>query len=181
MSGVKEMKRVPSSVDGNDSSTRPCGLEGPVEKRMGDCSDTNSMVLVARTEDGKEVWKDMTTGLYWGDGLAEPVNQYMAARACKETLEEVAMIKGLKWRLPTMNEFFRLRHRLPNMDYNFWTEETTAYKQLFAIGARKSKDKEMGIYYDGAKEQRLQADRDEKMHIRCVASPALIKFTPWQY
>ncbi len=56
----------------------PCGLAGSISNRIKDCQNWQASaiagfpwVLVTHTLGGIQVWRDNTTGLLWGDMLAE--------------------------------------------------------------------------------------------------------------
>ena len=91
----------------------PCGLTGPIEDRIRDCtyssfsSDSfdNSFVLVTTTKDLKVIYKDTKSGILWGDRLPLPMNHYDALKACKADLPEVGGISGVTWKLPTKEEY----------------------------------------------------------------------------
>jgi hypothetical protein len=105
----------------------PCGLSGTIEERIKDCSyEKEGFALVARTEDGKEVHKEVSTGLLWSDRLPERMIYHNAKKACKADLKEVAGISDVTWRLPSIDEYEEaekngIRQVLPNMNYWFWS------------------------------------------------------------
>ena len=121
-----------------------CGFPGEagytIEERMADCHEEKTsqlgatIHLVARTssgKEGKEVWRDDTTGLLWGD-LREggPVSWADAQKACKNLTEAEGEIPGLTWRLPRKDEYVSIGRKkdggnevwrlLPNMNAWFW-------------------------------------------------------------
>ena len=110
------------------SDKTPCGLSGSVDERIKDCSQQRyGFVLVTRTKDGKEVHKEVATGLLWSDRLPSSMSHYNAEKACKATLPEVAGISGVTWRLPSKEEYEQAekngirRMEPPYKNYWYWT------------------------------------------------------------
>lgn len=113
---------------------RPCGLNGPIEERMEDCSyqmkQKFNMVLVTRTEELKEVWLDVINNILWSDRLPSRMSYSMATQACKNVTGEMGYLDELKWRLPTGDEYeisgrnalsaFNLRN-LPEENIWYWS------------------------------------------------------------
>jgi hypothetical protein len=118
-SHAQDTKRIPPSVNA-------CGLDGSIEERIEDCSEQKKgFVLVTRTQEGKEVHKEVSTGLLWSDRLPSRMTHNDAGKACKADLEEVGGISGVTWRLPSDEEYRKaekngIREALPNMNYLFW-------------------------------------------------------------
>jgi hypothetical protein len=104
-----------------------CGLQGSIEERIEDCSkQRKGFVLVTRTKKGKEVHKEIKTGLLWGDRLSSTMDRDAAANACKANLEEVAKLNERTWRLPSREEYEEaekngIMKALPNMKDLFWS------------------------------------------------------------
>ncbi len=100
----------------------PCGLRGSVEDRIKDCGG-GVMKLVTRTESGKEVKMD-DTGLLWGDRREDGPrnNGYFtfdeAQTVCMTVTESEGNLTGLKWRLPTPQEFGHIGRE----NQNYWNE-----------------------------------------------------------
>ncbi len=127
-------RMIMESLQRNDSFKRPCGLMGTIDQRIEDCSYQQSprdyIVLVTRTLDQKEVYKDLITGLLWGDRLPSRIRLPVASMICSNyAIPELGYIK-LDWRLPKIGEwesqFSRIQAVLPNMygdgvDYQFWS------------------------------------------------------------
>lgn len=115
----------------NPNQKFPCGLKGSVDERIKDCSyqltsSTEGFVLVTRSEEFKEVHKEIATGLLWSDRLPNKMTHYNAGNACNSSLKEVAGISSLTWRLPSQGEYLQaekngIKKALPNMNHWFWT------------------------------------------------------------
>lgn len=109
----------------------PCGLIGSVDERIQDCSyQLNSVkddfILVTRSKDFKEIYKELSTGLLWSDRLSEKMNHSNAQKVCNSNLKEFSGIKEVSWRLPSVYEYEEadsngIRNALPNMNYWFWS------------------------------------------------------------
>jgi hypothetical protein len=109
----------------------PCGLNGSVDERIHDCSlqpnsQKEGFVLVARTTDSKEVYKELSTGLLWSDTLPTLMDKTNAKNACKDSIAEGAGLSGVSWKLPSINQFKEaeksgIRKALPNMNSWFWS------------------------------------------------------------
>lgn len=118
-------KRNPASIG------TPCGLKASVEERIRDCSTQESssvgnFVLVTRTKDAHEVWKDMKSGFLWSDKLNQRMDRIKAQKACHSKLAEVGKIQDVNWKLPRIEEYQEaesnsFRSVLPNTDDKFWT------------------------------------------------------------
>ncbi|MCM2348752.1 MAG: DUF1566 domain-containing protein [Bacteriovoracaceae bacterium] len=164
-------RMINDSLQRPDSSKRPCGLKGTISERIENCSfqkkPVKSLVLVTRTKDLKEVYKDLDTGLLWSDRLPSRVNYFVALRTCQDTtLSELGFLKA-QWRLPTMKEYLDVSYRiisvLPNMYgdgeiYWFWTETADAN---FAH-----------VFYGTDGSTGLEFNNSRKVgSVRCIASP----------
>jgi hypothetical protein len=122
-------QKVIDEMIGSDSSIdkKVCGLKGDVDERIKNCnSRKNGLALVSRTKEGKEVHKDLLTGLIWSDRLQNVMTHYSAENACHSLLSEVAKIGSVTWRLPNIEEYKEaekngIRKALPNMNYWFWS------------------------------------------------------------
>jgi hypothetical protein len=115
----------------------PCGLEGTIDERIKDCSyqsasSSEEFVLVTRSKKFKEVHKELDSGLLWGDRLSSKMSHSEAIKACKSSLDEVANISGVTWRLPSKSEYQEANKNgiikaLPNMSYWFWSSSVHRY------------------------------------------------------
>ena len=120
----------------------PCGLKGSIAERIKDCSyqitsQKEGFVLVTRSKEFKEVHKEIATGLLWSDRLPSQMNLYSAEYVCNSNLSEVAGIKELTWRLPSIDEYksaekIGIRKVLPNMNYSFWSSTLDHYSPSYA-------------------------------------------------
>lgn len=122
----KMIDQILETSYGNPSGA--CGTKGTVEQRIKNCRKTNgNYALVARTEGGNEVYKDLVSGLIWSDPLTITMNYSQAQKICGPNLNEVAGIKNTTWRLPSKEEYEEaekngIRKALPNMnDWWFWS------------------------------------------------------------
>ena len=139
---------ITGSLQRPEMNKRPCGLTGPISERIENCSyqekSKYSLVLVTRTPELEEVYKDLATGLVWSDRLPSKMNLTMADKACRSSdLSQKGHIKG-SWRLPTVEEYGyaseRLLPILPGMygddeNYWFWTSTTRMNFALVYKGA----------------------------------------------
>lgn len=154
-------------IELDPNKKRPCGLKGSVEERILDCSmqpdsDREGFVLVARTTDDKEVYRD-SSGVIWAERLQERKDYYDAERSCKEGIPETAGITGLKWRLPTFEEYkaadkFGIRYKLLKSENWYWTSSK----------APDSLSLEMQMF-DGYNGGAIKRTKQNKGVIRCVA------------
>lgn len=125
---------VNESLQRPDATKRPCGLSGSIQERIEDCSyqekQNMGLVLVTRTKDMKEIYKDLVTGLIWSDRLPSKVSYPTAQNVCARNDRPELGFLNLKWRLPSIDDFEnsadRLTMILPNMytdgeSYWFWT------------------------------------------------------------
>jgi hypothetical protein len=140
-SHAQDTKRIPASVhdvEASESDSFACGLKGSIEKRIQDCSEQREgFILVTRTQEGKEVHKEVSTGLLWSDRLPLRMNHYSAEKACKADLKEVGGISGVTWRLPSIEEYEEaekngMRNALPNMNHWFWSSSVLSYYSNYA-------------------------------------------------
>jgi hypothetical protein len=121
----------------NPNQKFPCGLTGSVDERIKDCSSQitsqkGGFVLVARSKDFKEVYKEVSTDLLWSDRLSYEMSHENGEKACMALLTEAAGISDSNWRLPTIKEFSEaerngIRNALPNMNYWFWSSTIHRY------------------------------------------------------
>lgn len=121
------------------SQTGPCGLIGSVAERIKNCSaqsfsNKKTFILVSRTNDMKEVYKQTSNSLIWSDRLPVAVPFLDALDACHGSLKEVAGLTQLKWRLPTLKEFQLadkegMRWSLSNVSFWYWS--STGHEELY--------------------------------------------------
>ena len=152
----------------NPKETFPCGLEGSVDDRIKDCSyQLNSkkegFVLVTRSKDFKEVYKETSTGLLWSDRLPYSLGYKSASSSCNSSLKEVAGISGVTWRLPSINEYKEaeengIRNALPNMNYWFWSSSRDSGNSYFVLTFSGDNGDTLAMGYDIG-----------WMSVRCVA------------
>lgn len=138
---LKEERVLRLAIKKNESSAQPCGVSGSVEERIQDCSRMassvkGSFILVTRTLELKEIWKDKKSGLLWGDLLPNTMTYDNAQSACHDQLAEVGGIKA-SWQLPTIEEFKEeesngVRSSLPNINRWFWSSSVRADYPDFA-------------------------------------------------
>lgn len=150
-------RMILESLQRHDSFKRPCGLIGTIDQRIEDCSYKQAprdyIVLVTRTLDQKEVYKDLVTGLLWGDRLPSRIRLSVATRICSNyAIPELGYIK-LDWRLPTIGEwerqFPRIQSVLPNMygdgvDYLFWSSTSFSIYSYIINGSDGDISREFG-------------------------------------
>ena len=115
----------------NPEQKTTCGLKGSVDERIKDCSqqlssEKQDFVLVSRTKNFKEVYKELSTGLLWSDRLPRMMTFYNTKLLCNGYQEEMAGIKNVQWRLPTVEEYQvavenGITASLPNMNNWYWT------------------------------------------------------------
>jgi hypothetical protein len=120
----------------------PCGLEGTVEDRIKDCAVQDGSVhgnftLVTRTTEFKEIYLDEKSKLLWSDRLADGMTHFKAQESCKSDLAEVVNVKGLTWRLPSIDEYKEAdkngaRAALPNMSDWFWSSSVVRDNSYYA-------------------------------------------------
>lgn len=117
---------------------RACGLEGSINERIEECSYVQPLspyrlVLVTRTQNGKEVYLDEAFNVLISDKLPGTLNFEDAKAACQKNLPEMGNIPGIQWKLPSIEEYSRnaqiYTYGLPNMTnfssaLLFWTSTT---------------------------------------------------------
>ncbi len=144
-----------------------CGESGTIEERMMDCSTMSdskkgNFVLVTKTKDSKEIYKDMKSGLIWGDRLPNKMDHFEAEKACNDQLAEVGGIKA-SWRLPTKEEFEEAEKNgvissLPNMKNRwFWSS---------SVHSNYSND---AWLFNGNNGSTVGGYRSNNYSVRCVA------------
>jgi hypothetical protein len=109
----------------------PCGLSGSIEERIQDCarhdfSSVGNFVVVTRTQNLKEVHKDLATNHLWGHSVKK-MNYRRLLMACSTYQEELGHLTGIDWEIPSKKDF-EVAHEngligLPNMDNIFWSSD----------------------------------------------------------
>ncbi len=151
----------------------PCGKEGSLEDRIKSCNLTKeSFALVTRSETGIEIYKDIKSGLIWSDRIMMDFNHYGSQKACANGSPVLALIKDLKWRLPTIREFEQsaihgMKSVLPNMTYWFWT--STPHKKKHRRGRRRRAQPSQSFLWDGVEQKSDVGDLRDAASVRCVA------------
>lgn len=144
------------------ASGEPCGLSGPVserirvcsqkkcaigswdEARLADCSKSpaepglNRWALVTRTQQGHEVWMDLSTNLIWSGDVYVPGDWATAEQACRTDIRNQgglsAGAKGnlpIDFRLPSQADFATadahgMRAVIPNIEaVVYWASTLT--------------------------------------------------------
>lgn len=143
-----------------------CGLDGTIEERLQDCSyqadaEKEGFVLVSRTNKLEEIRKEIATGLLWSEPLPNTVRQYYAGWACR-SLKELSGVTGLKWRLPSIDEYRvaeknGIRKALQKMNYWFWS---SSVEHPRAAGAWR---------FNGRNGKTYNGYRGNYFLVRCVA------------
>jgi hypothetical protein len=146
---------------------KPCGVNGSISERIKNCSTLpgstkEGFILVTRTKEYVEIYKDSSSGLLWSATLPYRMKQIYAARACHPNLKEVAGITNVSWRLPTKREFDLatangIEREIPKMNDWFWTSDEYEY------------DIESHWAFNGGNGFSDILARDEKAAVRCVA------------
>jgi hypothetical protein len=105
---------------------KSCGIDGSISQRIENCSlierqSLKDYILVSRFSDGREILKDALTGLIWGYSSPSKLIYAEAQQYCQEKFLSEHRIKGVKWKLPTLNQVFSSPLRkLPFADKNSW-------------------------------------------------------------
>lgn len=153
-------------------ATGPCGMTGPIEDRIKECNLINGdFALVSRTEKGLEIYKDLKTGLLWGDRIMSDFNQYGSQKACEQELTEAQLLSEVNWRLPTVHEFEVAAARgmksiLPRMFHAFWTSTPAKIRTRFR---RRSVITARAFLWLGDEEKTDIGDLKDGASVRCVA------------
>lgn len=148
-----------------------CGLEGTLEERIKSCDvSKGDFVLVARSTTGVEIFKDLKSGLIWGDRVISDFNHYGSQKACDESIPEAGILKDINWRLPTVHEFEEaavhgMKTALSRMHYHFWS--STSVKKR-SKGRRRRAAPAMSFLWDGDAEKTDIADLKDAASVRCV-------------
>jgi hypothetical protein len=129
---VLDIRHGDSSVLPQKTEVKSCGLTGPIEQRINDCSvKIGNFNLVSRkilhNQGGAvyEVYQDSKTRLIWSERFYKENNKD-AANKCNTSNPEFAGLTGLgNWKLPTKEDYTTADLNgigsLPRMDSEFWT------------------------------------------------------------
>ncbi len=156
----------------NSAFAKICGLEGSIEERIKDCSQTKgNFVLVAMTEKGMEIYKDIQSGLIWGSRILSDFNHYGSNMACAEEVSGYLKLSLLKWRLPTIQEFesayaHGMKNALPHADHSYWSSTPVKTRKT---RRRKSAPPAQVYLWDGREERTDTGDLKDAASVRCVA------------
>ncbi len=151
---------------------KPCGLSGTVEDRVKECGESKgNFALVAATEKGLEVYKDIKSGLIWGSRILSDFNHYGSQKACATELTENVILSSLKWRLPTIKELedayvHGMKEAVPNTSHAYWS--STAVKTRKSRTRRNAPPSQVYIW-DGYDLKTDTGDLKEAASVRCVA------------
>lgn len=149
---------------------KPCGLQGTVEERVKDCAQTKgNFVLVAATEKGLEIYKDIKSGLIWGSRIVSDFNHYGSQKACSEAVSDYLAISTMKWRLPTIKEFedayvHGMKAAVPNAEHAYWSSTPVKTRRN-----RRRRAPPAQVYlWDGYEEKTDTGDLKDAASVRCV-------------
>lgn len=151
---------------------KPCGLQGTVEERVKECALTKgNFALVAATEKGLEIYKDIKSGLIWGSRIVSDFNHYGSQKACATELSESEILSSVKWRLPTIKELedayvHGMKEAVPNTSHAYWSStavKTRKYRR------RRSAPPAQVYIWDGYEQKTDTGDLKEAASVRCVA------------
>lgn len=150
---------------------KPCGLQGTVEERVKDCAQTKgNFVLVAATEKGLEIYKDIKSGLIWGSRIVSDFNHYGSQKACSEAVSDYLVISTMKWRLPTIKEFedayvHGMKAAVPNAEHAYWSSTPVKTRRN-----RRRRGPPAQVYlWDGYEQKTDTGDLKDAASVRCVA------------
>lgn len=111
----------------NPASIKTCGLNGSLENRQRDCSKLSSssreyFVLVMRSKEAGDIWKDTLTGYFWYEPKEDKKDQGDAIEICRNF-----KALNLKWHLPYIEEYKEadtngLRSGFEDADGVFWSQ-----------------------------------------------------------
>lgn len=159
-------------IDVSLAGVVPCGKEGSLEERIKSCNLTKeNFILVSRSEDGLEIYKDSKSGLIWSDRIRMDFNHFGSFKACAGESPALTLFKDLKWRLPSIREYEEAAERgmktiLPNMTYWFWT--ATPVKRKYR-GRRRRAAPAQSYLWDGIEQKSDVGDLKDAASVRCVA------------
>jgi hypothetical protein len=151
---------------------KPCGLQGPIEERIKDCAQVKgAFALIAVSEKGAEIYRDMKSKLIWGNRVATDFNQYGSQKACSIEVSEYQTLNTLKWRLPSIREFEEaaahgMKSALPNMEHSYWSSTPVLSRKT-----KRRRARAVGVYvWDGFEEKSDVGDNlKDAASVRCVA------------
>lgn len=150
---------------------RPCGLQGTIEDRIKECAQTKgNFALVAITEKGQEIYKDLKSGFIWGSRIPTDFNHYGSQKACTEEIAGLEIMGPRKWRLPTIREFESaaangMKTALPNMNHWFWSSTPVQTRKKY----RRRRAVPSQVYlWDGSEEKTDVGDLKDGASVRCV-------------
>lgn len=153
----------------------PCGLEGSIEERIKSCNlIKENFVLITRTDKGLEIYKDVKTGMVWGDRIVYDFNHYGSQKACGDDLPESQLLKGINWRLPTVREFevaasHGMKASLSHMDHAFWTSTPVKSKRR---RSRRSPPAQVFLW-DGLENRTDVGDLKDAASVRCIGQHSI--------
>lgn len=153
-------------------AAEPCGKEGSIDERITQCNlAKGDFHLVARDENGLEIYKDVKTGLIWGDRISIDFNHYGSSKACSNDLKEAQILKDIKWRLPSVREFevaasHGMKESLPHMVHTFWTATSVRVSRKYR---RRRKYLAQSYLWNGPEERTETGDLKDAASVRCVA------------
>lgn len=150
---------------------KPCGLTGSIEERIKECAQSKgNFALVTLTEKGVEVYKDLKSGLIWGNRISSDFNHYGSQKACKLELSGHESLSHLKWRLPSIKEFetasqHGMKLALPNLEHHYWSSTGVKTKR-----SRRRRAAPVQVYiWNGFEEKIDSGDLKEAASVRCVS------------
>lgn len=150
---------------------KPCGLQGSIEERIKDCSQTKgNFALVTINEKEQETFKDLKSGLIWGSRIPTDFNHYGSQMACVEEVSGYQSLNTLKWRLPTIREFedaaiHGMKEALSNMDHSYWSSTSVKIRRTRRNRAQPSQV----FLWDGIENKTDSGDLKDAASVRCVA------------
>ncbi|MBA2403762.1 MAG: DUF1566 domain-containing protein [Bdellovibrionales bacterium] len=151
---------------------KPCGLQGNIEERIKDCAQIKgTFALVAVSEKGMEIYKDVKSGLIWGGRIISDFNHYGSQKACADEVSGYQM-SSLKWRLPTIKELedaymHGMKAAIPNTQYSFWSSTPVQTKKNRR--RRRNAQPSQVYLWDGFEERADVGDLKDAASVRCVA------------
>lgn len=156
-------------------ANEPCGNHGTIAERVADCNTKQgNFVLVTRTQRQNEIYKDIVSGLIWGDheDAMAHTNYLYDTRACynDKVGDERANMKNLAWRLPDKKQYYEavldgIMNSIPNFKNQgrLWTGSISDFN-----------DRDGQYHYvfntvDGDIDGNAHSRRDNYYPFRCVA------------
>ena len=148
--------------------SKTCGHKGTIEERIAECAETKgNFAQVYSDEKGREVYKDLKTGLIWSDRISNDFNQYGSQKACSEGFE-LDELSEFKWRLPKLAEYEEaarngIKASFSNMDHAYWTSTP------FKIRTRRKRAVLAGSFiWDATEEKTDNGGLKDGASVRCV-------------